>query len=101
MTKFSGREDQGYKDVLGELKRLIAAAKEEVETAKPEAEDNATKRSGSVSHIGSNHQGSLANYGQQTFSGKHSRFGKRPFLLRGIPSKLMVEGNNNTFGSSS
>lgn len=59
MTKFKCKDDQGYNDVLGELKRLILIAKKKrsgegdtnVEQITPEA------HIGSVEHKGDVHQG--------------------------------------------
>jgi hypothetical protein len=99
MTKFSSREDQGYQDVLGELRRMIEALEEEAKSAEPKGEDHSANKYSSVSHVGTVAQGAFVFSGHQNVSGD-SHIGKRHLLREGIPSMLMREGNTNHFGSS-
>jgi hypothetical protein len=61
MTKFSSREDRTYQNILAELKRMIKLVKERRgDDTDPEVQK------GSVTHIGNNNRGALANYGSQS-----------------------------------
>ncbi|KAI4960208.1 hypothetical protein J4E86_001830 [Alternaria arbusti] len=61
MTKFSKREDQTYKNVLAELRRMIELTKEQRRD-----ESDPSMQRGDVTHVGNNDRGALANYGSQT-----------------------------------
>jgi protein SERAC1 len=64
MTKFSGPEDQTYKNVVAELRRMIKLAKERSGSTSTEAESQSTRI-----HHGNNDRGALANYADQRFEG--------------------------------
>jgi len=64
MTKFSGREDQTYKNVLAELRRMIRLAKD-----RKDVDDEEVERRNRTTHIGNNDRGALANYADQKFEG--------------------------------
>ncbi|KAH3974397.1 hypothetical protein HBH69_089920 [Parastagonospora nodorum] len=64
MTKFSGAEDQTYKNVLAELRRMIKLAKERKDAG---TEDG--KEWSRTTHIGDNDRGALAFYGSPTAKG--------------------------------
>jgi hypothetical protein len=62
MTKFTGRDDQTYQNVLSELKRMMKLAKERQEQTDVQAENR------HATHIGNNTHGALANYANQNTS---------------------------------
>lgn len=64
MTKFSGSEDQTYKNVVAELRRMIKLAKERSAAASTGASSQP-----STVHYGNNDRGALANYADQVFKG--------------------------------
>jgi hypothetical protein len=65
MVKFPSRDDPTYKVLFAELKRMIKLAKE-----RGGDRDDAEGQKGSVTHIGNDDRGALANYGSQTIGGK-------------------------------
>ncbi|KAF2877209.1 hypothetical protein BDV95DRAFT_558683 [Massariosphaeria phaeospora] len=72
MTKFDGREDQNYKNVLAELRRMIEKSKKQHEKdqdSSSDKRDDTRTGSGPVSHVGDNTHGALANYGTQSYGG--------------------------------
>jgi hypothetical protein len=74
MTKFSSREDRTYQNILAELKRMIKLVKERRgDDTDPEVQK------GSVTHIGNNNRGALANYGSQSIGGRggSTHYGRR------------------------
>ncbi|KAI4932682.1 hypothetical protein J4E85_003080 [Alternaria conjuncta] len=74
MTKFSKREDQTYKNVLAELRRMIELTKEQRRD-----ESDPSMQRGDVAHVGNNDRGALANYGSQTIgtgNGGSTHYGK-------------------------
>jgi hypothetical protein len=68
MTKFSGPEDQTYKNVVAELRRMLKLAKE-----RSSATPTKTNLQSTSVHHGNNVHGALANYEDQTFEGSVGR----------------------------
>ena len=64
MTKFSGPDDQTYKNVRDELKRMIEVAKKRAAEAL-ELQDQDDNR---ARHVGNNTHGAMANYGNPNIS---------------------------------
>lgn len=64
MTKFSGGEDQTYKNVLAELRRMTKLAKERKDAGTEE-----DKPKSRTTHIGNNDRGALANYADVEIKG--------------------------------
>lgn len=78
MTKFHNREDQNYQNVLAELKRIIAMAKErntKGQTTGKNGKDDDDAQYASVKHVGNNTHGALANYGRQDYTGDGIHYG--------------------------
>jgi len=89
MTKFSGAEDQTYKNVLAELRRMIKLARERKDTG---TEDG--KKRSRTTHIGNNDRGALANYADVEIkgtSGAEIHYGKSYLLLPSLKLLIMCQ----------